>query len=322
MDLDLAQVRAFTAVAEHRHFGRAAAELNLTQQALSKRIQRLEVQIGEMLLERSPGRVALTDAGKRFLPYAAQALAAADAAVTAARQIRRPVRVDAWGQPHPPLQRLAELMAAAPEISIEISTRRNLPLALSSLQRGELDLAFGRPHDLCQPWPAELSRRLVDLSRAGVLISGRSPLIDCTEVRRRDLAGHRVWAPTAGTSPEFMGWWRRAAEFLGLELETDGHNMGIAQAVADINRDPARVALLPANFMLTEDPAVAALRPLTDPAMLLAWSLIWRTTEHSRPVMQIVQRLSELSRQRRWTAFRLGLDWLPEPDRADLTEAS
>jgi DNA-binding transcriptional LysR family regulator len=46
VDLDLANVRAFVAVVEQRHFGRAAATLHLTQQALSKRVARLEARSG------------------------------------------------------------------------------------------------------------------------------------------------------------------------------------------------------------------------------------------------------------------------------------
>lgn len=42
MDFDLAQVRAFVVVADHHHFGHAAERLNLSQQAVSRRIQRLE----------------------------------------------------------------------------------------------------------------------------------------------------------------------------------------------------------------------------------------------------------------------------------------
>jgi DNA-binding transcriptional LysR family regulator len=85
MELDLPQVRAFVEVAEQRHFGRAAARLFLTQQALSKRIQRLEHTLGEPLLVRGSGGVELSDAGQRFLPHAKALLAAADAAAKAAR---------------------------------------------------------------------------------------------------------------------------------------------------------------------------------------------------------------------------------------------
>jgi hypothetical protein len=173
-------------------------------------------------------------------------------------------------------------------------------------------------HDLDQAWPRELSRQLFELSRMSVLTSGRSHLADCAVLRPADLARHRIWAPTLGTSPEFTGWWRRAGQFLGIELETAGRNIGLGQAIADINADPARVALLPGQMMLAGEPGVAALIPLDEPAMLFGWSMIWRTDERNSDVTRLLRNLTQLSRQRGWTAFRPGLDWLPEPDLADM----
>ena len=72
-DLELRLVRYFTVVAEHRNFGRAAAELHLAQPSLSRQIQRLEHRLGVRLLDRTPQGSRLTDAGEAFLP-AAQAL--------------------------------------------------------------------------------------------------------------------------------------------------------------------------------------------------------------------------------------------------------
>src|SRR6201995_4112916 len=53
-DLDLRLVRYFTVVAEHRHFGRAAAELLVAQPSLSRQVRRLERQLGARLLGRTP----------------------------------------------------------------------------------------------------------------------------------------------------------------------------------------------------------------------------------------------------------------------------
>lgn len=72
MDLDVAQVRAFVRTAEELHFGRAAGTLAISQQALSKRIARLESLLGTELFQRGGNGVRLTEAGQRFLPPARQ----------------------------------------------------------------------------------------------------------------------------------------------------------------------------------------------------------------------------------------------------------
>src|SRR6202453_3412748 len=68
VDLDLTRVRAFVTVADEGHFGRAAAALSVSQQGLSKRVARLEAELGVRLLTRARGQqqsrgVTLNDAG-------------------------------------------------------------------------------------------------------------------------------------------------------------------------------------------------------------------------------------------------------------------
>jgi DNA-binding transcriptional LysR family regulator len=92
-DLDLSLVRGFAVIAGHRHFGRAAAELHLTQSSLSRQIVRLERQIGARLLDRTPQGTRLTEAGEAFLPLAADLLRAAAHAAAHARAVARPSRI-------------------------------------------------------------------------------------------------------------------------------------------------------------------------------------------------------------------------------------
>ena len=92
-DLDLRLVRCFTAVAEHRNFGRAAAALHLTQPSLSRQIRRLEQDVGARLLDRTPQGSRLTEAGEVFLPRAKSLLRSAGQAVAATRAAAQPSRI-------------------------------------------------------------------------------------------------------------------------------------------------------------------------------------------------------------------------------------
>jgi len=77
MDIDLRHLRHARALAEHRHFGRAARSLRLTQPALSRSIARLEQQAGTRLFERGSTGVEPTDAGHLLLERAIELLASA-----------------------------------------------------------------------------------------------------------------------------------------------------------------------------------------------------------------------------------------------------
>lgn len=86
MKHQLSQIRAFLALADELHFNRAAAQLNLTQPAFSRRIRELEDALGTPLVKRTTRRVSLTDAGQAFLSQARQGLGYIDRAATLAQQ--------------------------------------------------------------------------------------------------------------------------------------------------------------------------------------------------------------------------------------------
>jgi DNA-binding transcriptional LysR family regulator len=92
-DLDLRLVRYFTVVAEHRHFGRAAAALHVAQPSLSRQIARLEALIGARLLDRTTQGTKLTEAGEVFLPQAKSLLRSAAQAAARARAAAEPSRI-------------------------------------------------------------------------------------------------------------------------------------------------------------------------------------------------------------------------------------
>ena len=91
MDLDLRKLRYFAAVAEHRHFGRAAERLYIAQPVLSRQIRALEQDLGCALLVRTTRSVQLTAAGEQLQEEARGVFATVDAAVRRVLEVDRGV---------------------------------------------------------------------------------------------------------------------------------------------------------------------------------------------------------------------------------------
>jgi LysR family transcriptional activator of glutamate synthase operon len=78
--MNLRQLRYLVAVADERHFTRAAAREHVAQPALSQQIRSLEAEVGLALVERTTRKVAMTQAGELLVARARRALAELDAA--------------------------------------------------------------------------------------------------------------------------------------------------------------------------------------------------------------------------------------------------
>jgi DNA-binding transcriptional LysR family regulator len=92
MDLDLRKLRYFVAVADHRHFGRAAEQLYIAQPVLSRQIRAFEQELGCTLLTRTTRSVELTAAGRQLHEEAQGIIAAVDAAVRRVYEVDRGVQ--------------------------------------------------------------------------------------------------------------------------------------------------------------------------------------------------------------------------------------
>lgn len=89
--MNLQELRYLSAVAEHRHFGRAAESCNVSQPTLSSQVRKLEDELGVTLFERTNKRVELTPIGSQILQHARHALFEVGQMDAVARAARDPL---------------------------------------------------------------------------------------------------------------------------------------------------------------------------------------------------------------------------------------
>lgn len=78
--MELQQLRYFVAVAERRHFTRAARDVGVAQPSISSQVRKLEEELGSPLFERARSGATLTPAGEALLPWAKRVLGDLDSA--------------------------------------------------------------------------------------------------------------------------------------------------------------------------------------------------------------------------------------------------
>jgi DNA-binding transcriptional LysR family regulator len=311
VDLDLGRVRAFVTVADERHFGRAAAALSVSQQGLSKRVARLEAELGVRLLTRSAAGISLTGAGRRFLDPARRLLAAGDLAAAAARQEERTLRIDVWGHLYAPMRTVRQALEHAPDLEVELGRARDLPAALSALSRGEIDVGFGRVHPSGAGDGLDgIARRLVRLEPLDAVLGEGHPLAGRESLRPAELAGSTLVLPAAAGRLDYLG---RFADRFGIAGRSQGPNLGMDEFLERIRAGRDRFSLLPADLPPPARAGVTTI-PIVEPTPLYAWSLIWRRDDHHPRLAELLESFAAAGRASRWLEYRPGADWLPDPD--------
>ncbi|MFH8348109.1 LysR family transcriptional regulator [Streptomyces sp. NPDC018045] len=140
-DIELRHLRAFTSVARHRSFSRAAEELLITQPALSRTIAQLENRLNVLLLDRSSRHVEPTDTGAQFLEHAERVLAALDDALASVGH-RATLRLGfGWLLPDPWAQRTVDRFEESTGASVAL-TRTDDPV--QALRQRTVDIALVR----------------------------------------------------------------------------------------------------------------------------------------------------------------------------------
>jgi LysR family hydrogen peroxide-inducible transcriptional activator len=142
--MTLTELRYVVAVAEARHFGRAAERCFVSQPSLSASVKNLEEELGVQLFERGKRGVFLTEAGEQIVAQARRALEEAERVKAVARQGRDPLKgvlrlgIIHTVAPYLLPELVGALRRAAPEMPLDVE--ENMTATLDRMLRaGELD---------------------------------------------------------------------------------------------------------------------------------------------------------------------------------------
>ncbi|WP_206185941.1 LysR family transcriptional regulator [Sphingosinicella sp. BN140058] len=188
--VDLLDVLAFVRVVETGAFARAAERMGMSKSIVSRRVARLEQQLGARLLTRSAAGAQATDAGQAYFERASNVLAELEAAqevvAEAVTQVAGPIRLSA------PLSfgisylapALAEFAAANPRVELDISLDdRNVDLIAGGF---DVAVRIGRLED-----SALIARKIAPVRRGLV---GSPAYVERMGIpgHPRELTGHDI----------------------------------------------------------------------------------------------------------------------------------
>jgi LysR family hydrogen peroxide-inducible transcriptional activator len=277
-DLKLKDLRYLVAVADTRHFGRAAERCFVSQPTLSTQLKKLEEYLGVQLIERQPKRVALTAAGEEIVTRARRILEASDEVVTLARAHRDPLagalRIAMLPTIGPYLlPRVArEITKALPRLDLRLYEYPTAAM-LAKLRAGEIDLGIlALPVDL----DGLEARELYDETFM-VAVPAAHPLAKRPTIRIQDLHGETLLLLEDGhcLRDQALAVCSHASmqekqDFRATSLET------LRQMVAT----GAGVTLLPelATHGASRHARGVVVRPFAPPAPLRKIGGVWRRT--------------------------------------------
>ncbi|OZI34797.1 LysR family transcriptional regulator [Bordetella genomosp. 10] len=274
----------FLAVAEEKHFGRAALRLGMSQPPLTEQIKVLEHSLKLRLFERSRRGTRLSAAGAAILPAVRQFAGQVE-------HLERVVREVAAGQSGvlhvgaitsamletvPPL--LNALRRGHPHLTVfvrEIDSAEAVPALLA----GELDMAFVRLDGEAGPGIATLP---LTEDRLAVALPREHPLAAMTRIRLQSLANEPLVMSSRQVSPAYFDMLTAACRAHGLMPRVLHEVRSVASQVAYVGCGQG-VALVPSS-MKKLAPENVVVRPLREKVMVVTAALAW-SAERAHPLV-------------------------------------
>jgi DNA-binding transcriptional LysR family regulator len=290
---ELRHIRTFVAVAEERHFRRAAERLNVGQPAVTRTIKWLEAAVGARLFERTTRQVDLTPSGQALLDECRRALAAFDRGVRRARQAAvgeagRLVVAYMDFAINGPLPRIIErFRRACPDVEVSLF---HMPTSIQreALAEGDIDIAF-----LIGPFEQE-GFEVLEVARDPLLalVPSDHPLADRPRLSVREL----VREPLVIGSPEAWAAYRMILERIFTRLGVRPH------VVQEASTSDGILGLVAAKMGVTLYPSCAlalqregvVIRPLTDRLEEVPTLAAWPTKSPNPSVTRFVTFLTDL----------------------------
>ncbi len=288
--MELRHLRYFAAVADTRHFGRAADRLHMAQPALSQSIRQLEAELGTPLFARTTRQVRLTPAGEFLQVEVARILDAVEASVRGVRRIadgrQGLVRIAFTGSAaHTQLPRMARIVKRElPGMALEIHADLLTPAQVSGLTDGTLDIGVLRP-----PMAGSgLEHRTIASEPLVLAVAAdhrlaTEPVISMTDLRTETFV--LFSGPDSAVNESVLRSCRAAGFVPHHEHEAAGISVLLPLVAADLG-----VALVPSSVRAAPLAGVV-FRDVAD-AATVELALAWRADESNPAVLTVLDALA------------------------------
>lgn len=223
--MDVNRARAFLAVAEELHFGRAAERLHVAQPPLSRMIRALEQELGAELFVRSPRHVALTPVGEALVEPARELIMQSERIVHLVQQVQQGevgrVRLGfAGASVNSIVSRLVRAVRQErPGLTVALQGAQLSQPGLERLRSGDLDAVVGRWDVL----PEGVDSCVIAREQLVLALPEKHPLVGQVAIRATDVAREQwVVLPGGGgaTLSARLGELSRRGKFVPRIVET------------------------------------------------------------------------------------------------------
>ncbi|MDG4811191.1 LysR family transcriptional regulator [Micromonospora sp. WMMD1120] len=294
--MDTEGLRSFVRAADLGQLQQAAAELGVTQQAISKRIAVLERELAVRLFARTPRGVELTLDGQAFLPHARSVVAGLDRAVAAVRPGSRALRIDVLGLRSAQAVILHEYWRSHPGSNLDVVTLKATDprVVAAAVESGDLDASFRTVTDPAA-LPPEVRMIPAFDSALELLVGPRHPLAAARALTPAQLRTYRIWVPGIAPGSEWAEFYDQLVTEFDLRVDAAGPHFG-DEVLLDTLAESATVATLVGARDRYLWPTNHDLRriPIVEPALAYPINLLLRRTNPHPGLRPIIKHLADL----------------------------